>query len=301
MRQVFSSPRIENVEGVAKLLEDAGIEVRITNGRSYRSAIRGNFSYRDSPDAGPRPAVWIVKSEDQPRARQLLREAGLLHTAAGPLPMDSYIPETPHMRRGRVVIAAPTSRRAARIRYGLLAGIALMVVLIYIATRRPAPETASSAPAPASASAPAPAPAPAPAAVRSGTATPPTVPDNIAAPSTAYVIATPPALAETLFAAELDAQQADLFCLAIDGTDPSAELLARLKPSRGEVRPASACADGARERVAIDVTRYRTDGSGVGTVGVVIHHVGSDASRKNRIQQLEVQRTGDQWQVLRKL
>ena len=289
MRQVFSSPRIENVEGVAKLLEDAGIEVRITNGRSYRSAIRGNFSYRESPDAGPRPAVWIVKSEDQPRARQLLREAGLLHTAAGPMPMDSYIPETPHMTRERVVIAAPTSRRASRIRYGLLAGIALMVVLTYIATRRPAPETVSTAPAPATAP------------VRSRAATPATVPDSIAAPSTAYVIATPPALAEMLFAAELDAQQADLYCLAIDGADPSAELLARLKPSRGEVHPASACADDARERVSIDVTRYRTDGSGVGTVGVVIHHFGGDASRKNQIKQLEVQRTGDQWQILREL
>lgn len=290
MRQVFSSPRIENVEGVAKLLEDAGIEVRITNGRSYRSAIRGNFSYRDSPDAGPRPAVWIVKSEDQPRARQLLREAGLLHTAAGPMPMDSYIPETPHMNRERVVIAAPTSRRASRIRYGLLAGIALMVVLTYIATRRPAPETVSTAPAPATAP------------VRSSAATPATVPDTIAAPSTAYVIATPPALAEMLFAAELDAQQADLFCLAIDGADPSAELLARLKSSRGEVHPASACAGDARERVSIDVTRYRTDGSGVGTVGVVIHHFGDDASsRKNEIRQLEVQRTGDQWQLLRVL
>lgn len=287
MRQVFSSPRIENVEGVAKLLEDAGMEVRITNGRSYRSAIRGNFSYRESADAGPRPAVWIVKSEDQPRARQLLREAGLLHTAAGPMPMDSYIPETPHMHRERVVIAAPTSRRASRIRYGLLAGIALMVVLTYIATRRPAPETVSNASAPATAP---------------GTAaTPATAPDTIAAPSTAYVIATPPALAEMLFAEEMAAQQADLSCLAIDGADPSAELLARLKPSRGEVRAASACADDARDRVSIDVTRYRTDGSGVGTVGVVVHHFGSDASGKNQIKQLEVQRTGDQWQVLRVL
>ncbi|HXH00735.1 MAG TPA: pathogenicity-like protein, partial [Xanthomonadaceae bacterium] len=34
MRQVFSSIRLETVEGVAKLLRDAGIQVRITNGRS---------------------------------------------------------------------------------------------------------------------------------------------------------------------------------------------------------------------------------------------------------------------------
>ena len=42
MRRIFASPRIENVEGVARLLEAEGIEVRITDGRSYRGAIRGN-------------------------------------------------------------------------------------------------------------------------------------------------------------------------------------------------------------------------------------------------------------------
>lgn len=282
MRQVFSSPRIENVEGVARFLEDAGIEVRITNGRSYRSAIRGNFSYRDSADAGPRPAVWIVNSDDQPRARQLLREAGLLHTASGPMPMDSYLPETPHQRSdgGK----PPAARRTSRFRYVLLAGIVAMVALTYLATRRPAPQAAPDAPA----SVPVPAPA------RSGASTPAMMSDTIAAPSTAYVIATPPALAEMLFAEELDAVQADLFCLAIDGADPSAELLARLGPQRGELRPVSACADADGGKVSIDVTRYRTDGSGVGTVGVVIHAPGG-----NRIRQLEVQRSGDRWQVLR--
>jgi hypothetical protein len=289
MRQVFSSPRIENVEGVAKLLEDAGIEVRITNGRSYRSAIRGNFSYRDNADAGPRPAVWIVNSDDQPRARQLLREVGLLHTAGTPMPMDSYLPETPHTRTDSVP-APPAARRMSRMRYGLLAGIVLLVALTYayIAIRRPAPQAASTTPAPVAAPA------------RSA-ATPATGPDTIAAPSTAYVIATPPALAEMLFVAELQEQDADLACLAIDGADPAPELLARLKTSGVEIRAASACAEDARDRVSIDVTRYRTDGSGVGTVAVVIHHSGDDASRKNQVRQLEVQRTGDQWQVLRVL
>ena len=38
MRQVFSSPRLENVERVSQLLEEAGIETRITHGRSYKGS-----------------------------------------------------------------------------------------------------------------------------------------------------------------------------------------------------------------------------------------------------------------------
>ena len=60
MRQVFSSQRLENVEGVARLLRDAGIEVRVTHGRSYKGNRRGTFSYREQE--GPQPAVWVVRS-----------------------------------------------------------------------------------------------------------------------------------------------------------------------------------------------------------------------------------------------
>ena len=90
MRRIFASPRLENVEGVARLLEAEGIEVRITDGRSYRGAIRGNFSYRDDARERPEPAVWIVNAEDQPRARELMRAAGLLDSTRTPL--DSYLP-----------------------------------------------------------------------------------------------------------------------------------------------------------------------------------------------------------------
>jgi hypothetical protein len=86
MRQVFTSARLETVEGVARLLEDAGIEVRIRNGRSYHGARRRPFSFHDSRDAAPWPTLWIVRPEDQPRARQLLREAGLLDSTREPLP-----------------------------------------------------------------------------------------------------------------------------------------------------------------------------------------------------------------------
>jgi hypothetical protein len=78
MRQVFTSLRVETVEGVAKLLEDAGIEVYIANGRSYHSKRGSQFSYAEPMTVKQQPSVWVKRAEDQPRARELLRGAGLM-------------------------------------------------------------------------------------------------------------------------------------------------------------------------------------------------------------------------------
>ena len=80
MRQIFSSQRVETVEGVAELLREHGIDVKVTNGRSYKTRRRGQFSYTDLGNANAYPAVWIVRADDQPRAREILREARLLDT-----------------------------------------------------------------------------------------------------------------------------------------------------------------------------------------------------------------------------
>ena len=133
MRRIFASPRIENVEGVARLLEAEGIEVRITDGRSYRGAIRGNFSYRDDAREGPEPAVWIVNAEDQPRARELMRGAGLLDSTRAPL--DSYLPASDDDAKPR--------KRSGRLKLALLAAIAIAVAIGSFAVRQmPKPEEA---------------------------------------------------------------------------------------------------------------------------------------------------------------
>ena len=81
MRKVFTSPRLENVEAVAALLQDAGIQVKISEARSYRGTRRSSFSYRESEDAGPQPAVWIITP--RPSARPpLLREAAFIELRA---------------------------------------------------------------------------------------------------------------------------------------------------------------------------------------------------------------------------
>ena len=126
MRRIFASPRLENVEGIARLLEGHGIEVRITDGRSYRGAIRGNFSYRDDAREGPEPAVWIVNAEDQPRARELMRGAGLLDSTRTPL--DSYLPANDDED-------TKPRKRSGRLKLLLLAAIAIAVAIGSFAVR----------------------------------------------------------------------------------------------------------------------------------------------------------------------
>lgn len=129
MRQVFSSQRLETVEGVAKLLSDEGIEVHVSNARSYRSRRGGQFSYSEPMSASQQAAVWIRHAEDQPRAREILREAGLLETTRpGGRPTLTFADateETP--QRGGW---------AWRIRLILLAIIALAVVVTVMRHRQ---------------------------------------------------------------------------------------------------------------------------------------------------------------------
>ena len=156
MRQIFSSQRVETVEGVAQLLREAGIEVRITNGRSYHSKRGSQFSYLDTSKATTHPTLWVVHANDQPRAREILREARLLDTTRRDHPTAEYAfrPEAPE--------AAPARNWGWRIRIGLL--LVIGAVAMFITMRHRAPTAPPAAPAtPAVQQQPQqPAPAPAP-------------------------------------------------------------------------------------------------------------------------------------------
>jgi hypothetical protein len=141
MRQVFTSQRIETVEGVARLLNDAGIETAIRNGRSYQGKRGGQFSYTAPVPANQQPSLWVRHAEDQTRAREILREAGLL---------DSTRPD----QRGSYVFAdsgeepAPKRSWAWRIRLVLLALIAAASLFVWM-QRKPAPPPQQQPQAPA--------------------------------------------------------------------------------------------------------------------------------------------------------
>jgi len=269
VRQVFSSARLENVEAVAKLLADEGIEVRIENGRTFRSSIRGNFSYRDGEGGGAKPAVWVVRSDDQPRARQLLREVGLLDAA--PSSANSFLPSTGHAAR------AASPKRRNRMRFGLLVLVAIVIAIALNPLRDPGGWDL---------------PAPRPAAQVPAALDPALLPVLTSAGG-AHLIPTPPALAAMLAARELAQSPGAALCLSIDGADPGEAALAVLRDAGLDPIPASACpVEGAPLTVA--VSGYRTDGSGSGTVDVEISRPREAPSTSH----LEVRRDEDRWQVL---
>lgn len=211
MRQVFSSPRLENVERVAQLLRDAGIEARITHNRSYKGTIRGDFSYRDHTRTEPVPAVWVVRSQDQPAARALLRASGLLDSTRGETgyTLPAFRTEAP------AAADAPGRKRAFRLKVGLLLVITIVLVLAFLPLRKP-PQTLPQ---------------------RAGAGAP-VLP--------AGVSPTPDALAVAVLAGELPTRAGQAICVSVDGRDPSSTLLAALPPAPGRVVPASQCRPQAR-------------------------------------------------------
>ena len=270
MRQVFTSPRLENVEAVAALLRKEGIEVRISNDRSYRGKRRSNFSYRDGDKAGPQPAVWIVNSGDQPRGRQLLREAGLLESSRSG--ESSYLP-LPALDGGGARSADAARRGRMRMRLLLLGLIGIVAVLIAFSLRdKPGPAAAPAATA-------TPAAKPAPAIIPQAT-------EELQA----FRVDVPTALARLLVETELGKNPPAQACIAIDGKDPSADFMQALRRDPDTALfAASACpGDAAYD---IDVHDYMTDGSGSGSVQLMLD---VDDART-----LDVEREGAAWRVLR--
>lgn len=268
MRQIFASPRIENVEAVAGLLEEAGIATSIRNGRGWKGAIRGNFSYRHPPDPSLQPSVWIVRSEDLTPARTLLREHGLLQDSR--IPELGYLPPTMHGEDARRV-----TRKASRINLLLVAVIAVVAGLTLFGARRmgwwsPAAPPAVSIQHPPS--------------IAAG-------PMPVVDDPQVHRVPVPPMLAETLIAT-LDG--AALRCVSIDAADPPADSLQRLQALPAPVMAASQCPADASDALRVDISDYRTDGSGSGQVR--LRQQAGDQAPTER--DLHVQRDGTDWHVL---
>ena len=119
MRQMYTSPRLANVEGVAKLLDEQGIENKITQGRTYKGVSRREFSFSDNANKDEQPAVWVLKPEDYKRARELLVEGGLVEANT----RDSYLPDSFQFKEGA---KADPAARLFRIKVALLVIIGAM-------------------------------------------------------------------------------------------------------------------------------------------------------------------------------
>ncbi|MFT4178715.1 MAG: hypothetical protein QM612_04525 [Thermomonas sp.] len=261
MRQVFTSPRLENVEAVAALLREADIEVAITNDRSYRGNRRSDFSYRQREQAGPQPAVWIVRAEDQPRGRQLLRDAGLLDSSREGA--SSYLP-TSMLHEGKKDDGGGRSMRTKLILLGLI-GVVVALVAFNARKYLPAADEPARPVAPAKPALPA------------------LVPESVEALEV-YRADVPTALSKLVIERALAERKPARACIDIDGKPPAPGLVAS---TATKLLDATACpSDGA---LAISVRDYMTDGSGSGTVTLV---VGEDKPRV-----IETQRDGMRWQV----
>ncbi len=267
MRQVFSSPRLENVEKVAQLLRDADIEVRITDGRSYKGSRRTGFSYGDTN--APKPSVWVVKSEDQVKARAILRDAGLIDsTRAGGSFMGPTFRTEPAGAREKT----PRQKRAFQIKLALLAGIAVLLAFMmnHIINNKP--------------------------------------PQQVAAPPfDGTVSATLLPVARAVFASELGDVRIPLVCLSIDGKDAPQAMIESLATDAVAVVPASDCVrlsdedrgsfhrQSRREALLLNVDSFRPSAPDVAQIEFSAYHHRLFGSYKT----LELQRVDGVWQVTR--
>lgn len=101
MRQIYTSPRLENIERMVALLAEHGIETRVTEKPAYQRPSYSRPSFRDS-NTQAWPKVWIVDADDLPRARELLRGMGI-ETAAERAVADLTFSDTKKSRGGRLV------------------------------------------------------------------------------------------------------------------------------------------------------------------------------------------------------
>ena len=127
MREVYRSLRIEQVEGAATLLNEAGIETSIQNGRSYKGGRRRTFSYRDTPDSTKAAVLFVTHNGDLPEARRLLREAGLME----PGQRESYL--SPELQINQREPAKKKGVDIARLRTVLLMMIVIIIGLFTFA------------------------------------------------------------------------------------------------------------------------------------------------------------------------
>jgi hypothetical protein len=78
MRQIYTSPRQENIDAVVALMAEHGIEATVANRSNYNRPTWQRFSYTQRQDDRETWAqVWIARAEDYTKARALLREIGI--------------------------------------------------------------------------------------------------------------------------------------------------------------------------------------------------------------------------------
>ena len=126
MRQIYTSPRAENVERVVALLGDAGIATTIRNRRDWQGGQWKRFSYSERGESDSWPQVWVTDSNDLTRSRELLRSAGLE-------PSTRFADELAAARTlGDPRRHRQQSTRLRMVLLGLIGGVVLLIAWAYV-------------------------------------------------------------------------------------------------------------------------------------------------------------------------
>ena len=127
MRQIYTSPRPENIDRVAAMLAEHGIECTIENRSNWNKRSYERFSYSQRKENRDRwEQVWISKADDYTRARTLLRELGIEPVIRHGEELALARNPSPEMRRRSV------ANRVRRIVLVAVAGAFLIVMLRYM-------------------------------------------------------------------------------------------------------------------------------------------------------------------------
>jgi hypothetical protein len=123
MRQIYTSPRNANIERVVQLMAEHGVQTTVNNRRAYQGSDWKRFSYSARGDRDAWPQVWVVHSEDQTKARQVLRDAGLEPATrfADELAAARSVGDTSKHKRASV--------RVKLIVFALIAGVIALIAL----------------------------------------------------------------------------------------------------------------------------------------------------------------------------
>lgn len=104
MRQVYRSPRPENIDRMVALMAEHGIETTIRNRSNYDHPGYRRFSYLEPDSARENwEEVWVTHADDYTRAREVMRDLGLEPTVRFELELTQSRTRTPAQRRQRVV------------------------------------------------------------------------------------------------------------------------------------------------------------------------------------------------------
>lgn len=130
MRQIYTSPRPENINRVIALMAEHGIQASVQNRSNWNTPGHRRFSYLEASDARAGwEQVWVEHADDYTRARTLMRELGIEPPVRFAEELAASRSSTPATQRRNTVA------RVRRIVLLAVVGVFVLIVLRYIGMR----------------------------------------------------------------------------------------------------------------------------------------------------------------------